>query len=107
MPAPSNSPAPSATEIPLVTLSPGSFKSIKSPCCNLCFKPKEINAFKYHDSTMVSSNEVNDPAYESFESFGKNYAIGWLLLIYLYKLKMIKMSFHNKINVNESQKRTK
>lgn len=104
MPVPSNSTAPSATEIPLVTLSPSSSKSIQSPCCNLYFKPKEINAFNYLDSSVVSSNEVNDPAYESFESLGENYAIGWLFLIYLYKLKIIKMSFIIKsINVSERQ----
>lgn len=52
-----NSPAPSAT---VASPFPGSSESTESPWCELHYKLKQLNAFDYPDSPIMSGNAFGD-----------------------------------------------
>lgn len=92
-----NSSEPSAT----VTSSPGSLENAESPWCELYYKLKELDAFDYPDSPIVSGNGCDDSVYETFDSLGENKendAAGWLLLASLDKLIKDRNELRGKIN---------
>ncbi|KAL6037658.1 hypothetical protein STEG23_020039 [Scotinomys teguina] len=85
----------------LVASSPGSLENAESPWCELYYKLKELNAFDYPDSPIVSGNVFDDPVYETFDSLGENKendAAGWLLLASLDKLIEDRNELRDKIN---------
>ncbi|XP_026641285.1 Friend virus susceptibility protein 1-like [Microtus ochrogaster] len=99
-----NSPAPSTTATP----SPGILENTESPWCELYYKLKEIEAFDYPDSPIVSDSGFDNLVYATFDSLGENKennAAGWFLLLSLDKLIKDRNELRDQINQLQKMKK--
>ena len=66
LPALSNLSVPSTTETSPEILCPGRLENIEGPWWKIYFKLKEVNAFEYLDSSIVTGNGLCDPVHEFY-----------------------------------------
>ena len=90
----------SVTIVSPVIPSPGSSENTESPWYELYCKLKEINAFDYPDSSIVSSNGFVDTVYKTFDSLWnitENDDASSLFFAYLDRLSEDRKEFPEKL----------